>query len=717
MKKFGKFILIILLIPVVVFIGAISFLKFADLNKYKPQIEQIVQKYANVKIKINGDLDIVVSLKPSMEMNNVLVYMPDNEKQLADIGNAIIQISILPLIHKEVVIDSVETINTKIFYNAKDNVLINKMNISMEDYTSPINISYDTTVSSMNITGRAVFSSFKELRDSNFNETKALLKSNVMGYQLSFDGWLHNITEKLVVEGDYGFNYKNNDINGKITASLENEVPYINLNAKSDNLNVEDFTQKKQAYNNRLISAALAVEYISGTTIPYDYLKMVDADVTFDLKNLKINPTISVRNIKGISNLKNGVFKTKLQNADVLGLNLNGEVGVDSPKSKPYAKINIQGNEINLETLLKPSQSKKQAFIYNLLINEAQASTLMKNTAIPYEYLSMVNVNANTSIKKLIINSDITLNNIMMDISINNGVLKNNIKSLNAGDGAVSGIITVNANTKSMAADLKGTDIILQKLYKNFANAGNSELYIKSGGKTNILINVTASGKNTDQYLSSLSGKIIAFTDKSVINVKSLDRLRGNIIVQVLENLKLNITNREMNMMCAVFRSDIKNGVMNFPKGIAFDASDFYLVADGKISLSDEKINLAIQPFSGKISDTSISSILGGLLKIKGTIGQPKLALNQTETAKNVITAIASGGAYNVGDMMLSADAAPCHTALKDTVYANYFKADNSVRGTVSKGYTGAKDTIKDVGNELKNQAKDLKNQIKSLFK
>lgn len=87
--------------------------------------------------------------------------------------------------------------------------------------------------------------------------------------------------------------------------------------------------------------------------------------------------------------------------------------------------------------------------------------------------------------------------------------------------------------------------------------------------------------------------------------------------MQILQNLKINITNKEMTLKCAVVRTDIQKGRMNFPKGLVFDANDLYLVADGHINLGDEKINLAIQPFSGKITDTSISSILGSLLKLK----------------------------------------------------------------------------------------------------
>ena len=111
MRKFIIFLCIIILLPVVIIGGALGFLKFADLNKYKPQIEKMVQKYAQIKIKINGDLDVGVSLKPSLEMNDVSVYSPqNNQEKLAQIGNALVQISVLPLLHKEIVVDTIETL-------------------------------------------------------------------------------------------------------------------------------------------------------------------------------------------------------------------------------------------------------------------------------------------------------------------------------------------------------------------------------------------------------------------------------------------------------------------------------------------------------------------------------------------------------------------------------------------------------------------------------
>ena len=302
------------------------------------------------------------------------------------------------------------------------------------------------------------------------------------------------------------------------------------------------------------------------------------------------------------------------------------------------------------------------------------------------------------------------LKDINAQINLKNGVFKANFKNIGAGNGNISGTVNTDANKKTTSVNLKGNNIILQQFYTPFSQNSNPTLFIKEGGKTNFDIVLNTSGSNTDQYIANSKGQIIAFVDSSVMKISSLDKLRGNIIVQILDTLKLNVNNSDLKVKCAVVRGDITSGNVNYPKGIVFDAKDFYLVADGRMNLNDETLNLSLQPFSGKIKDVNISSLLGSLLKIKGTFNNPKVSINKEQTATAVVGAIATGGMYNIGDMMLSADASPCHTALKGTSYAGYFPEEKGVTNSVSEQYTNTKDAIKDAGKQVKTLGKDLKN-------
>ncbi len=719
MKKFLIGLLIVILVPI---LGIIAFLSFADFNNYKPQIEGLARKYANLDVKINGDLKVGISLKPTIQLNDVTIANEETSAKIADIGHADVKFSLLPLLKKQIMIDSVYTTKTDIYTSDKDSITINELSVEMADQESPINIGFNTKVSGIDIFGDAVLSSIKSIQSSNFNDIDINTRINAMGYKLVYDGQLRDIQEKLQANGTYDIIRNENKISGTLNVNMENDRPYIKLDGTSSALNINSLMPEasKQAQNSWFISNAYAEEYIKGTTIPYEYLTMVDGEITIDIKKLIVSPEITVTNLKGDANVKNGVFKANIKNADTKGININGSVSVDSPKNLPYIKLNIKGDTLNIDDFTgnkkTPSAPVKKSSLSEYFIGSAQASELIKNTVIPYQYLKMVNADINANIKK-ITSGDIVLTNVNVDSNLKNGVFKSNIKNITAGSGTINGNITVNANSQSAAANISGKNIILQQLDKAFSDANNKQLYVKSGGKTTFDIKVNTSGKNTDQYLANMNGQIVSFIDPSVMRIKSLNALQGNIIAQILQAVKINLTNGDLNLKCAVVRGDISGGTVKFPKGIAINADNFYLVADGKINLSNDKINLDLQPFSGKITDVNISSILGNLIKVTGTINKPSIGINQTATAKNVIGAIATGGVYNAGDLFLSADSSPCHTALSGTTYAEHFPKEKSVQSTVSGGYTTTQDTIKGIGKGIKNQAKDIKNQLKGLFK
>ena len=592
MKKFLIVLGIIIFLPIICVILAATFL---DINSYKPEVEKLVAKYAKVDAKINGDMKIGLSFKPSIEINDVDISNQEDKSPIAQIGAALVEFSIKPLFAKEIVVNTVQTDNTKIYYSPTEYASINSLDVSMDAYDSPINIDLDTDVSGVNIKAVGTLSSLKKITESNYNEVEADLKVSAMGYVVNYNGKVYDLQSAVKADGKYTVEYKKNKINGNVYVDLAPKTPYLKLTADSQSINLQDFTDQKQASAGNIISSANASTLVANTPIPYDYLKMVDADIDLKIKQLIIDSAMMLKDINAQINLKNGVFKA-------------------------------------------------------------------------------------------------------------------NFKNIGAGNGNISGTVNTDANKKTTSVNLKGNNIILQQFYTPFSQNSNPTLFIKEGGKTNFDIVLNTSGSNTDQYIANSKGQIIAFVDSSVMKISSLDKLRGNIIVQILDTLKLNVNNSDLKVKCAVVRGDITSGNVNYPKGIVFDAKDFYLVADGRMNLNDETLNLSLQPFSGKIKDVNISSLLGSLLKIKGTFNNPKSSINKEQTATAVVGAIATGGMYNIGDMMLSADASPCHTALKGTSYAGYFPEEKGVTNSVSEQYTNTKDAIKGAGKQVKTFGKDLKN-------
>ena len=588
-----KFLIILTLIVIIPICAVVMFLKFADFNRYKPQIEELALKYANLDVKINGDLKIGISLKPSIDISDVKISNPDSKKNIAEIGSALVQFSIMPLLKKEIVVDTIQTAQTKIYYGDNEFLGVKDLVVNMDSFVSPINITFDTNVKGIDVYGDGVISSFSDIKTSNFNSLNVDVNINALGYKLNYKGDVSGLQNKIITEGKYVLNYKSNEVIGNVNVNLSSKVPYLKLSANSNKINLMDFSEIKQSNFNYLFSQAYASEIIPNIIIPYEFLSMVDADINLDIKDL-------------------------------------------------------------------------------------------------------------------VVNQDIALSDIRINTNIKNGLMKINIENIFAGEGKITGTMLLDKNTQVFDLKLNGQDIIAQNLYKSIGFDKSSEFYIREGGKINFNINLFTKGLDINQYLANSKGQIVVFMDESMVNIKSLDKFKGSIFSQILSNLKLNVVNKEMKMSCAVVRGDINSGIVNFPKGIVFNSTDFYVVADGTANMNNDKINLSIQPFSGKIKNANISSILGSLLKITGTVSNPTIGINQTETVKNVVGALASGGIYNAGDMILKADGSPCYTALKGTIYSDYFEQDKSIKNNISQTYTNTKEVIKDLGNQAKGFIKGL---------
>ena len=314
MKKYYKIFLTVLSVPVILFVGVIGFLKFADLNNYKPDIEKLVRKYAKIDMKINGNIEIGVSLKPSLELNDVYVSDIDGNTKIARIGNALVQVAILPLLHKEVVVEKVQTENTEIFYSEEESFVINDLDAKADGYDSPVDIAFDTTVAGIDIFGSMKIDSLKELNSNNFDKSNIKADVKAMGYDLHYDGAISGLQSDIKTSGNYELLYKESKISGFVDFSMEGEVPYVKIDINGENINIDDFNNKKQASNSWFISDAYAEEYIPNTEIPYDYLRMVNADITIDVKKIKVDEKITVSDIKGNISLKDGVLKSNIQN-------------------------------------------------------------------------------------------------------------------------------------------------------------------------------------------------------------------------------------------------------------------------------------------------------------------------------------------------------------------------------------------------------------------
>ena len=176
---------------------------------------------------------------------------------------------------------------------------------------------------------------------------------------------------------------------------------------------------------------------------------------------------------------------------------------------------------------------------------------------------------------------------------------------------------------------------------------------------------------------------------------------------------KIDKQKKNLELSCAVVRADIGNGKAVFPKGIVFNSKQLAVVSDGAVNLKNDKIDFTLNPFNGKLADTNVVQAISSMIKIAGTVEQPKIAIDDSAVIKNVVGVAAAGPAFLGSQMMLDVDESPCYTALKGTAYQDMFPAPKGAKAAGQGVYQGTSDAISDGVDALKNTAKDVLNLFK----
>ncbi|MBQ8436167.1 MAG: AsmA family protein, partial [Alphaproteobacteria bacterium] len=344
-----------------------------------------------------------------------------------------------------------------------------------------------------------------------------------------------------------------------------------------------------------------------------------------------------------------------------------------------------------------------------------QASELVPATPIPYQSFSIVNADIKLTIGKLIINDTLQADNVNMTLQLKDSILAISPFKMSLGGGNVSGSLAMAAPTQRATLQIVGNKLLLQNLHKEFQISGNGDFGVSEGGNLDFDIKLKSKGNTWRSIVNNLDGQVAAVVGNTQIQTGKFKFITSTFVAQLLDILGLKKdTSQKIDIACAALHSDLSDGKATFPQGIALESKQIYLVSDGSINLQNDKIDFSIQP---NIKDVNLVQAISSFIKIKGTLQNPKLTLDNTSAAKAIIGVAATGGTAYLGSQFMSSDSAPCHTALKGTVYASRFPAPQGAINNAKDVYQGAEKQINKSIKDLKNTAKDVINIFKNSLK
>ena len=657
-----------------------------DFNQYKATIVTKVKESTGRDLSV-GDIKFKLSFVPTVEVSDVVFSNAEwaNKTNMLTAKSIDVSVALIPLMNKSVVIDAFKIKDAEI--NLEEN---KKGQNNWTFDLSKVDVKQKQTSSK-------IFQLLKtaEAKDGSSLELLSL------------------IVIKEVVLNNVTINYIDKD--GKAQTYKINNVELLENNDKNIDFNFD--INDAQYKGKGVVGALNLLENNSG--YPIDAKLAIDG-INLDAKvklydivdSLSFDGEIKVFNFigknSGYNETLSAEIKGDLQNIDVKLKELNiaknvivGEMVCDLSTTKPIIKASFDVSKIDLALFRK---TQKNA-LKTLFVKEAFATEMVSNEAVPYDVLNMLNMDADVKIGQILNNNILVANDMVAKIGINNGVAEFRVLQGKIAQGVVKNTAILNATNKTLKVNTSIENLNLIDLFKAF-DIETPSFYVINGGGADVYINIESAGNTYSSLVENMNGNSVLIINKSSLHLGNIGAIKGNIISQLFNTLKVTKGDDNLDMSCAVVRADFRNKKMIFPNGIAINADKFTVVADGDINLKNDKLNISVKPFAGKITDTNIAKALSSLVKLTGTVSEPKIGVDGANAIKTIVGVTTAGPVYLGTQMLLENDGSPCYTALVGTGYESKFPKPKNVVST----------TTEDVSKLLDSSVGAVKNTTKGML-
>jgi hypothetical protein len=284
---------------------------------------------------------------------------------------------------------------------------------------------------------------------------------------------------------------------------------------------------------------------------------------------------------------------------------------------------------------------------------------------IPAALLRAIDADGEISIGQLSLAGGSRLEHLLLQIKVQDGRL--DIPKLEAAafGGTTTANLTLDASREpalALHAQMKGLDLGAMLA----ASGAKREV---RGGKTDVRIDISATGNTPRQWESTMSGTVIALVGPATLVNTKID------LSSPLDHLGAAInpfhdSDPSTELQCAVVRLPLHNGVAEIERSIAMETKKFGATASGKLDFRTQTLDLAIRPQIRQGIPLDIPQV-ADLVRFRGPCASPTVAIDSVATAATVArigAAAYTGGLSLVGEPLLSrAGASPCDIALGQT--------------------------------------------------
>lgn len=351
-------------------------------------------------------------------------------------------------------------------------------------------------------------------------------------------------------------------------------------------------------------------------------------------------------------------------------LSIKGEVS-KPPKTLPIVNLALNSKAFDWPTTGSASNEAPQAVTGSKpapvvrQVQKPQAKYLFSNESIPFDALPQAKGKIVISIAELGLPKRKPIENLQTTLQLDGSVIDIPRLTFQMGNGSADLQINLSQlNTPTPMLTAKGVtkDFTLENLLARVDPSSKV-----SGGSMKLAFDVRSSGNSLHQIASNSNGKIQLSIKQARMGTNFLNDA-GDFVVTLLDSMNpMRRKTSETTLECAVAYLPINNGQINIAKTVGAETDRLNVVLAGSINLKTEAVNLTIDPQEKSGLTTGLD--LAGLVKMGGTLSNPKAAINQAGVVNSAVSiglGFLTGGASILAEnaRSMSSKSHPCSDAL-----------------------------------------------------
>jgi len=737
MKKWIRILVILVVAVIAIGIGGVAILVAVDKNEIRDLLSAEVKKATGRTLAIKGDLNLAISLSPTVIANDVTFANAEwgSSPAMVSLLRLEVGLDLIPLLKGQIEFTNIQLVGPKILLERRADGLgnwqfgaaaktpkpgaapviprIEKLDIQDASFIfKDQGRDFEVTVKQLSLDGKdpsgflklnlsGKYSSAPFTVSGNLGQLD-LLAADASAYPVNVSitalaaqlGIKGNIARPLSApDFDLGFSAKGDAISATIDAAMSvlaalklPEVPKIGgfelagrLAGGVDNPSLKEL---KFAVGSRDFFNVTGGGSIVGLGVAPDIHVRLAVNGS-DLRPFSALAGLQLPKGPGYTfaaalALKQNEISAKDITLILGGSNVKGRIDVSLQGPQPTVQADLTSENFDVKDILAalPKRAEQTA------APKPDNSRVFPDDPLPFAALKRVNGQIKLKAKRVIAGAA-PIENLDLFVTLENGNLAAKPVSAQISGGWLDASVTLGGGAPKLDASLKLKGLDLGALLKEMQHTD-----IVSG-KLDGTVQLKGSGASVRKIMAGLNGRTEIVMNQGRIESKYVDLLAADLVSAIMpwaghaKDTKIN---------CLVSRFDIKNGIA-VSTGLLFDTEKMTITGAGKIDLRNEKLDMQIKP---QAKDASLIS-LAVPIDIGGTLKSPSATPSTAAVLKGVaglaLTAINPLALLALTVSSGETDKNPCVAAL-DKAASNKAptakpKSNNPIEA-ISKGVGGA---------------------------